>query len=192
MMPLPADERKRWRHGLPRCAHRDAAVVTVTTAAGARAVRWQCSGCGKIDSTVLRLADYPDAPPANAETAAAWLALDAEARAAAGDLAKQRYAMRQAAKPLDSADWFAEYSDYLDGDEWQRLRSIVLARDGHRCQAALPGCTRTASQVHHRSELRAYSYHRRLGTAPAFACASVCEPCHRQLTEADRAERGER
>jgi len=32
---------------------------------------------------------------------------------------------------------------------WRRTRALVLARDGHRCQLKLPGCTTTATHVHH-------------------------------------------
>ena len=32
---------------------------------------------------------------------------------------------------------------------WQKVRLVVLARDGHRCQIGLPGCTRVAEHVDH-------------------------------------------
>jgi 5-methylcytosine-specific restriction protein A len=32
---------------------------------------------------------------------------------------------------------------------WQRVRLVVLARDGHRCQLNRPGCTGVATQVDH-------------------------------------------
>ena len=67
-------QRKLWRHGLPRCMHLVSRFVTVTTAAGARSIRQQCSDCGCLDSTVYKLADHPDAGPADADAAASWQA----------------------------------------------------------------------------------------------------------------------
>jgi 5-methylcytosine-specific restriction endonuclease McrA len=32
---------------------------------------------------------------------------------------------------------------------WRKIRAYVLARDGHRCQLKLPGCSVTATHVHH-------------------------------------------
>lgn len=32
---------------------------------------------------------------------------------------------------------------------WRRVRAAVLARDGHRCQLKLPGCTTIADSAHH-------------------------------------------
>ncbi|GEL17673.1 HNH endonuclease [Pseudonocardia asaccharolytica] len=32
---------------------------------------------------------------------------------------------------------------------WRRTRALVLARDGHRCQLQLDGCTTIATHVHH-------------------------------------------
>lgn len=32
---------------------------------------------------------------------------------------------------------------------WRRTRAAVLARDGHRCQLKLDGCTTRATQAHH-------------------------------------------
>lgn len=32
---------------------------------------------------------------------------------------------------------------------WRQTRTYVLQRDNHRCQLHLPGCTTTATHVHH-------------------------------------------
>lgn len=182
-------QRKLWKHGLPRCEHRASKFVLVTTAAGARSVREQCADCGYLDSTVHKLVDHPTAEPADAEASEHWQRQRDEAGRAAQALAQQRYAMRQSQKPIEDADWWAEYDDFLHGDLWQQMRSGILRRDGGRCTAALPGCTRDANQVHHNGSA-AYMYHRRLGATPAFLLQAVCASCHAKITEADRAERG--
>lgn len=187
-MLFDKSQRKLWRHGLPRCMHLVSRYVLVTTAAGARSIRQQCLDCGCLDSTVHKLADHPEAEPADTAAAESWQAKRDEAGRAAQALAQQRYAMRQAAKPAEDADWWQAYSDYLQGDAWQAARQLVLRRDGGRCQAALPGCTRTAVQVHHDGS-RAYRYHNRLGATPLFLLHAVCVSCHAQITKADRAER---
>lgn len=182
-------QRKLWKHGLPRCEHRSSRFVLVTTAAGARTVREQCDDCGHLDSTVHKIAEHPDAPPFDPRAAKLWNDARDEAGKAAQALAQQRYAMRQAAKPAEDADWWAAYDDFLHGDLWQQTRTAILRRDQGRCTAALPGCTREAQQVHHNGSA-AYMYHRRLGSTPAFLLHSVCVSCHAKITEADRAERG--
>ena len=189
-MLFDKSQRKLWRHGLPRCMHLASRFVTVTTAAGARSIRQQCSDCGCLDSTVYKLADHPDAGPADADAAASWQAKRDEAGRAAQALAQQRYAMRQAAKPQEAADWWEAYSDFLHSDQWQTARAIVLRRDRGLCTAALPGCEREARQVHHDGS-RAYAYHNRLGATPLFLLHAVCVRCHDAITRADRAERGQ-
>lgn len=32
---------------------------------------------------------------------------------------------------------------------WRKLRQVVLARDGYRCQLKVDGCTTVATHVHH-------------------------------------------
>lgn len=191
MLPQP-DERKLWKHGLPKCAHRDSTPVLILTAAGARAVREQCAACGKLDTAPLRLADHPAAPPVDQPRADAWLAARKEAGESAQAAAQKRYAMRQAAKADESEDWWARYDEYLSGDAWARVRAMVLHRDGNRCQAALPGCTRTAIQAHHISQLGAYAYQDHIGQAPLHTMIGVCVACHDVLTQADRAIRAKK
>jgi len=181
-------QKKLWRHGLIRCEHRRCWYVTITTAGGARGIREQCLDCGCLDSTPHRLADHPEAPPADMAAAARWQGFRDAAGKAAQAEAQKRHAMRQAAKPAENADWWQAYSDYLQGDAWHAARQLVLRRDGGRCQAALPGCTREAVQVHHDGS-RAYRYHNRLGATPLFLLHAVCVACHAQITKADRAER---
>lgn len=184
-------QKKLWKHGLPRCEHRLTAHVLVTTAAGARGVREQCQSCGYLDTTPHKLADHGEAEPADLVSAADWQAKRDEAGRAAAELARKRYAMRQSQRSAEDADWWQAYDDFLHGDQWAATRALVLRRDGGRCQAALPGCQREARQVHHDGS-RAYAYHNRIGATPLFLLHAVCVACHRQITEADRARRGER
>lgn len=182
-------QKKLWRYGLVRCEHRNSRHVMITTAAGARGVREQCDDCGFLDSAPWRVAEFKEAPQADLDAAARWDANRREAGRAAQLDAQKRHAMRAAAKPAEDADWWQAYDDFLHSDRWQAARQAVLRRDGGRCQAALPGCTREAVQVHHDGS-RAYAYHNRLGSTPLFLLHAVCVSCHRMITEADRAERG--
>lgn len=184
MIPAP-DERKLWKHGLVRCQHKDALPVLILTAAGARAVREQCTACGKLDTAPLRLADHPAAPPVDHGRADAWLAARKEAGESAQAAAQKRYAMRQAAKVDESAEWFSQYDQYLGSDAWAAKRAMVLRRDQGRCQAVLPGCQRQADQVHHLG----YAFHRAFNDTPLWLLVSICASCHTKATEVDRANR---
>ena len=178
-------DKKLWRHGLPRCQHPTVIAVMVTNEAGRRGVREQCTICGKLDTAPLKLAEHPDAPPPDQTAADSWEQQRREAGEAAQAQAQKRYAMRQAAKVEDSADWWARYDEHLHGDEWQRERNAVMARDGGRCQAFLPGCTGTATEVHHLS----YDLHNAIGAAPLWDLVAICAGCHHKVTLAERAAR---
>ena len=183
-------QRKLWRHGLPRCQHRLTRFVQITTASGARGIREQCDHCGYLDTTPHKLSEHAEAQPADTAAAAEWQAKRDEAGKAAADLARKRYAMLQATKPAETADWWEAYSDFLHSDQWQTARSMVLRRDHGLCTGGLPGCQREARQVHHDGS-RAYAYHNRIGATPLFLLHSVCVRCHETITRADRAERGQ-
>jgi 5-methylcytosine-specific restriction protein A len=57
--------------------------------------------------------------------------------------------------------------------QWQRVRLVILARDGHRCRLALPGCKGVATEVDHIVELAAGGA--RLDPANLQA---ACKPCN--------------
>lgn len=185
-MIISSDEKRLWRHGLPKCAHSNSKIVATVSSSGAQGRREQCQACGKLDTAVIPIAAHREAPQADTIAADAWRKAEAEAKDASGTLAKQRWAIREAAKPDETAEWFEKYSEDLKGDAWQTQRQFVLRRDGHRCTAHLPGCTGTATQVHHREGGFAYRYHELLGVSPAFILASICEQCHGLITAADR------
>jgi hypothetical protein len=145
--------------------------------------------CGHTEPVSGRLADYPQAQPCD-ETAALARAYEFDhARRLNSDQNRQRHAMRAAAKPAETADWFKWYSEsYLQSDGWRVRRKIVLMRDQHCCQMYLAGCTGTATEVHHRS----YAGMREGDNnahQPLCDLVAVCGPCHRAWTELERAGR---
>jgi hypothetical protein len=62
--------------------------------------------------------------------------------------------------------------EYLNSEEWQRKRYIVLKRDNWRCVY----CGEKATQVHHKK----YSK-RNIGKEPIRWLVSVCKSCHESL-----------
>jgi 5-methylcytosine-specific restriction endonuclease McrA len=89
---------------------------------------------------------------------------------------RQRAAAEE--REREVAQWWAAYDAYLRSPEWRRRRRDTLARDGYRCQAALPGCDGRATQVHHLS-------YRHRGNEPLFDLTSVCDGCHAALHAAE-------
>ena len=57
-------------------------------------------------------------------------------------------------------------------------REIVLERDGHLCQARLPGCWVTATDVH-----EVLSRGRGGSITDPENCLALCRPCHKFITE---------
>lgn len=185
-MALTIDEKKFWRHGLIKCLHRESRVVGITTASGAQGRREQCLGCGKLDTVVLALSQYRDVPNADTDAAQIWRASERGAKAASGDLAKQRYAMRQTVKIEDDATFWGDYSEYLNSDDWKRQRLRIMRRDNGRCTSQLPGCTQQGQQVHHREGGFAYKFLEVLGATPDYLLTTICTTCHDKTTAFER------
>jgi len=61
---------------------------------------------------------------------------------------------------------------YLQSEEWQRKRYVVLRRDNWQCVY----CGARATQVHHK---RYAKYN--IGNEPIDWLVSVCEPCHNRI-----------
>ena len=182
-------EHNLWRTGLlPRCWHGRSRVVA-TLDNGRQGRRLQCCDCGKLETSPLKIADFPDAAPVDAEARASW---DAQ-RKAAGETAqaeaRKKMAMKQAAIPLDEADFWRDYTIVLKSPAWKVRRAIVLRRDHHQCTAGFAGCTFTAYEVHHLGR-DAYRYQRKIGECPNFLLTSLCSSCHSKITLCDRASRG--
>ena len=174
------DDKPFWRHGLPECRHILATPVRVPSG-----VREQCPVCGKLDSVRLRLTDHLGAFPANDDKAKRWANARVEAGRAAMVTAQKKFVIKKAARKAENQQWFDLYGDFLKNPAWASMRSFVLARDGARCQASLPGCTVGATQVHH----KAYALHRAIGMQPAFDLVAVCKFCHEKITEGERSTR---
>lgn len=60
-------------------------------------------------------------------------------------------------------------NEYLESDEWQRKRYVVLKRDNWRCVY----CGARATQVHHKRYAK-----KNIGSEPIKWLVSVCKTCH--------------
>ncbi len=69
-----------------------------------------------------------------------------------------------------------EHNKYLKTDDWRKRRELVLKRDNYLCQSCLD---KKATQVHHKS----YRYWK---NEPLFELVSVCEDCHKIITDMNR------
>jgi hypothetical protein len=184
------DERRLWKWGLPRCEHPTRQPVRLESE-GRWSCRWQCAACGKL-GPVLRAKDHPDAPLWDATALDQWTTALLNAKRQSGIDARQRHAMRVAARPAEDEEWREAYNAYLRTDEWQRQRRRIMERDGYRCQANGPNCTGSAREVHHRGQDLAYRYLHYVGWTPDYLLVALCSRCHqgeRSITEADRAMR---
>lgn len=66
---------------------------------------------------------------------------------------------------------YESYAHYLRSPHWQRIRQLVLSRDGRRCL----DCGGYAGlQVHHLT-------YERLGSESLVDLATLCTPCHRDV-----------
>lgn len=67
-------------------------------------------------------------------------------------------------------EWRKWYNEYLDSEEWQVKRSLVLKRDNYRCYT----CGNRATDVHHIS-------YKNLGDEPLEDLVSLCRHCHERV-----------
>jgi len=74
----------------------------------------------------------------------------------------------------DDEDFWSRYSAYLNSQAWHKMRSLVLQRDNHLCQACL---SREATQVHHLS----YRLFKEIGASAAFELVAICHRCHSKI-----------
>ncbi|MDT5371592.1 MAG: hypothetical protein QOC62_6023 [Mycobacterium sp.] len=65
------------------------------------------------------------------------------------------------------------------------LRAQVLRRDAYLCQLRLVGCTVTATEVDHITNVASLGVTRAQATDPG-ALQAVCVPCHRVKTASER------
>lgn len=69
--------------------------------------------------------------------------------------------------------------EYKSSTAWKKRAKMRLELDDYRCKANLPGCTISATQVHHLN----YFY---IGCEPLWCIQSVCDNCHVLITSMDR------
>ena len=73
-------------------------------------------------------------------------------------------------------NFWDDYNEYLKTNQWLEKREIVLKRDNYLCQSCLK---EKATQVHHKT-----GYFRK--NEPLFSLVSVCDRCHKIITEIER------
>lgn len=87
----------------------------------------------------------------------------------------RREGVRQAARQVESAQWWSYYEQYMAGPQWAAVRVNVLRRDKYICQ----GCfAAQATEVHHTS-------YANFGAEFAFELLSLCRPCHERFHAKD-------
>lgn len=68
-------------------------------------------------------------------------------------------------------EWLAWYNQYLESEEWQQKRSMVLKRANWICE----GCGKNrANQVHHLT-------YERVGHEMLFDLVAICKDCHESI-----------
>lgn len=154
------------------CDHETTEVRVKTTINKQKQYRRQCLKCGANTESLKKavaLEENPEPPEFDDQLKSDWLRTRSE-------LATAEY---EAKRKVESESWWDEYQAYLQSEDWQNRRGVVLQRDRHTCQACL---RRKATQVHHTT----YKY----GTAaPLFALISLCSECHDHITLIDREKR---
>ena len=73
--------------------------------------------------------------------------------------------------------WNNQTPNRPNSHQWQKLRKTTLHRDNHTCQLNYPGCTTTATEVDHISNLTTG------GTNKLDNLQAVCTNCHKQKTQ---------
>ena len=157
-----------------QCTHSVLEIRRRTQSNGVVAYWRQCQLCFQTVGTALKHADVPDHGVVQAfdETARNryW---EERRQAAQQEWERRQHAWQQQRQERDR-EWWERYTDYLEGAEWQRKRTLVLARDQNRCQARMDGCQMWATQVHHLT-------YRHVFNEPLFDLVAVCTACHDQL-----------
>lgn len=141
------------------CTCEKSAIREWTIAGGGKAFYRQCLGCGRrLGNAIKRdlLPHYP-VPPADLELQQIYQHKWDEWRS---DLMQKDRQARDA--------WWEKYTAYLNTEEWQRKRDLVLDRDGHLCQGCLK---KRATVVHHLTYAHAFN-------ELLFELMSLCRDCH--------------
>jgi 5-methylcytosine-specific restriction endonuclease McrA len=88
---------------------------------------------------------------------------------------------RAAERERENAEWWAQYTRYLQTPGWAAKRAAVLERDRGRCQACWAS---GATQIHHLTYEHVFN-------ELLFELVAVCKHCHDRITEEARARRVE-
>ena len=75
-------------------------------------------------------------------------------------------------KSLNIRYWIDEYKEYLEGDEWENVRGVILRRDKFQCQV----CFSDANEVHHMC-YKHMGWH--VKNKFLFELVALCKNCHK-------------
>lgn len=153
-------------------------LTYLVTANDMRQYRYQCVKCGQtVGKGAIKLSDL------SSQQRAAATRFDKDLQRKKSEERWSMYrAEQEAERTEESIAWFSEHDDYTNSKEWKSKRLLVLQRDHHTCTANLVGCLHVATEVHHLT----YAHWK---NEPLFDLASVCNHCHKMITELDRARR---
>lgn len=153
------------------CEHKE--LRKLVTANNSIQYKWQCVMCGATGQAIaaakLTHEQMQNAPPVDRELRETYQRQKFER-------AGQQYRESQAEK---QREWWARYNEYMNSPQWKAKRYKALVRDNWLCQSCME---KPATQVHHTSYVH-------LGDEPLFELQSVCDDCHRLITEIDRGRR---
>jgi hypothetical protein len=161
---------------LDPCAHPRSEIRRRIQSNGVVAYWRQCLTCGQTVGSALKHCDAPtDAKPFD-EVARNryWAEREREHRAYYENLRE----IERVERERKDSEWWQRYNRYLESDEWQRKRHLVLERDRNRCQARLDRCSIYATQVHHLSYKHVFN-------EPLFELVAICQNCHDTLHEVE-------
>jgi len=153
------------------CDHASKTITLRTIANGATCVVPQCDQCGTAFPSLPKAGhDLTKLPPFDPEKNEIWR----------GAIWLCRKAVLDADREDRKLDWWASYTVYLQSENWQHVRRIVLARDTV-CQC----CFRERSnEAHHLS----YATFRKSGFSFPQECVGVCSRCHHEKIHPEVAE----
>ena len=173
-------ERFREWASMESCNHAFIPVKFIIAGGGVRYQK-QCNRCGKTTEQISKKS-VDHIPPDRLDPALIWdmrWEMDGEAR---DYLDKRLSDFFAVARAKDTRAFWDRYTEYLKSPEWQIKRRNVLVRDANVCKAILEGCTRRATEVHHKTYEHVFD-------EPLWDLESVCHNCHEKITERERENR---
>jgi hypothetical protein len=151
----------------PQCKCREIRIVRKRQSNGVEVYVKQCQECGSNKGAVKKTS----ADILHAHEIGIW---DETLRARWNERMHEYYDERRRAwdaRRIGSAEWWNQYTWYLESEAWKHLRTRVLARDDYTCQ----GCgLRRATQVHHLTYIHVTQEF-------LFELVSVCDACHHRI-----------